>query len=63
MLYFKREEITKRPTQLLRFYSFADEGRRDGEMRTAYDTLSGKPEKMPIGIRKGSWENGPLKRM
>jgi hypothetical protein len=63
VLYLRTEEMTRRPTKLRRFYSFTDEGRRDREMRNAYDTLSGKPKKIPFGIHKRSWENRLLNRM
>jgi hypothetical protein len=34
--------MTRRPTNLGRLYSSADEGRRDREMKNACDMLSGK---------------------
>jgi hypothetical protein len=58
MLYLRTKAMTRRQTKLRRLYSFADEGRRDREMRNAYDTLSGKPKKMSFAIHKCSWENG-----
>jgi hypothetical protein len=63
MLYHRADEMARRTTKLRRFYSFVDEGRRDREMRNAYDTLSGKPEKMPFGIGKRSSGNRLLERM
>jgi hypothetical protein len=46
--------MTGRSTKLCTFYYFSEEGRQDRDIKSAYDTLPRKAEKMPPGISERS---------